>query len=78
MPNSDKIEGLSKDLRYYWARFDQLLIEAGIHGVRVPLGDGPTTLYSAIVPHASRPELLELAHGSAAGGHFGIQNLLIN
>ena len=78
MPNSDQMEGMSRDLRYYWARFDQLLIEDGILGIRVPLGDGPTTQFRTIVPHASRQEIIELAHGSAAGGHFGIQKLLIN
>ena len=67
---------MSKDLRYYWARFDQLLIEDGILGIKVPVADGPTTQFRAIVPHASRQEILELAHGSAAGGHFGIQKTL--
>ena len=64
---------MSKDLRYYWARFDQLLIEDGILGIKVRVGDCPTTQFRAIVPHATRQEILERAHSSAAGGHFGIQ-----
>ena len=63
---------MSKDLRYYWARFDKLLIEDGILGIKVPVGDGPTTQFRAIVPHASRQQILELAHSSAVGGHFEI------
>ena len=63
-------------MRYYWARFDQLQIEDKIVCIRVPLGDGPTTQFRAIVLHASRQEILELAHSSAAGGYFGIQKTL--
>ena len=45
---------MSRDLRYYWARFDQLLIENGILGIRVPLGDVPTTQFRAIVPYEAK------------------------
>ena len=75
-PSADQMESMSRDLPYYWVRFDQLLIEDEILGIRVPLGDGPTTQFCAIVVQASRQETVELAHGSAAGGHFGIQNTL--
>ena len=75
-PNGDKMKNMSKNLRYYWARFDQLLIEDGILGIKFSLRDGPTTQFRAIVPDASRQEILELAHNSAAGGDFGIQTTL--
>ena len=71
------MEGMSKDLRYYWARFNQLLIEDGILGIKVPVNDSPTTQFRAIGPNASRQEILELAHSSAAGGKFKIQKLSI-
>ena len=70
------MEGASRDLRYYWARFDELVVEDGILGIRVPVEDGPSTQFCAIVPHAARQEILELAHSSAAGGHFGVQKTL--
>ena len=49
---------MSKDLRYYWGRFDQLLIEDGILGIRVSLGDGPTMQFRGIVPYASSQQIL--------------------
>ena len=67
---------MSKDMRYYWARFNQLVIENKILGIRVPVGDGPTIQFRAIVPHAARQEIFELVHGSAAGDHFGIEKTL--
>ena len=48
------MEGVGRDLRYYWARFDELAIEDGILGVRNPVEDGPDTQFCAIVP-TSRP-----------------------
>ena len=70
------MEGVGRDLKYYWARFDELTIEDGIMGVRNPVEDGPDTQFCAIVPHAAKQEILELAHSSAAGGHFGVQKTI--
>ena len=66
------MEGFGRDLKYYWARFDDLAIEDGILGVRNPVEDGPNTQFCDIVPHAAKQEILELAHSSTAGGHFGV------
>ena len=44
------MKSMTKDLRYYWARFDKLLIDDVLLGIRVPLKDGPTTQFRAIVP----------------------------
>ena len=66
------MEGVGRNLRYYWARFDKLAIEDGILGVRNPVEDGPDTQFCAIVPQADKQEHLELAHSSAACCHFGV------
>ena len=72
-PRQERLEGEAQDLWYYWARFDELAIEDGILCLRTPVGDGPETTLRAVVPRAARQEIIELAHGSAAGGHFGVQ-----
>ena len=70
------MEGVGRELKYYWARFDELAIEDGILGVCNPVEDGPDTQFCAIVPHAAKQEILELAHSSAAGGHFRVQKTI--
>ena len=35
--------------------------------------DGVTTIYRAIVPKRARQRILELAHSTPGGGHFGVQ-----
>ena len=72
-PRQERLEGEAQDLWYYWSRFDELVIEDGILCLRTPVGDGPETTLRAVVPRAARQEIIELAHGSAAGGHFGVQ-----
>ena len=67
------MEGAGRELRYYWARFDKLIIEDGILGILNPIEDGPDRRFCAIVPQQAKQEILELAHGSSAGGHFGVQ-----
>ena len=59
---------------YYWSRFDKLTVEDSIlDDLRTPVCDGPETKLRAIVPRAARQEILELAHESRVGGHFGVQ-----
>ena len=70
------MEGVGRELKYYWARYDKLAIEDGILGVRNPVEDGPDTQFCAIVPHAAKQETLELAHFLAAEGHFGVQKTI--
>ena len=53
-PDAREMEGVSRDLRYYWARFDELVVEDGILGITVAVEDGPTNQFCAIVPHAAR------------------------
>ena len=43
-PSANQMEGMSKYLRYYWARFDQLLIEYGILGNSIGMGDTDSSL----------------------------------
>ena len=47
---ANQMEGLGRDYKYYWARFDELAIEDGIHGFCNPVKDGPDTQFCAIVP----------------------------
>ena len=70
------MEGVGRDLKYYWARFDEIAIKDGILGVRNPVEDRPITQFSAIVPNAAKQEILELAHSSEADGHFGVQKTI--
>ena len=72
-PKAEQIEGEGRELRYYWARFDELTIEDGLRGILNPIEDGPNRQFCAIVPQQAKQKILELAHGSSAGGHFGVQ-----
>ena len=72
-PRQDQLEGESQDLWYYWARFDELTVEDGVLCLRNAVNDGPETTLKAVVPRAARQKIIELAHGSASGGHFGVQ-----
>ena len=64
--------GTSRELRYYWARFNELLMKDGILGLLNNSDVGVTTTFRAIVPKRARQRILELAH-SSAGGHFAVQ-----
>ena len=50
-----------------------LTVEESIFFMHPPVGDGPETGLRAIVPCGKLQEILEQAHGSRVGGHFGIQ-----
>ena len=67
------MEGPSRELRYYWARFNELLMKDGILGLLNNSDDGVTTTFRSIVPKRARQTILELAHILAGGRHFGIQ-----
>ena len=75
-PEPEEMEGTGTELRYYWARFDELEIEDNFLGIKIATNDGATVQFCALVPHACNQEILELAHASAAGGHFGIQKTI--
>ena len=75
-PKSERMDGAPQELRYYWARFDELSVEDGILGIRTAIDDGPETAFRAVVPRSSRQFILELAHASPAGGHFGVQKTI--
>ena len=72
-PKAEQMEGAYRELCYYWAMFDELSIEDGILGILNSIVDGPDRRFCAIVPQQAKQEILELAHGSSAGGHFGVQ-----
>ena len=71
-PKAEQMEGAGRELRYYWDRFDGLTIEDGILGILNLIEDGPNRKFCAIVPQQAKQEILESAHGSLAGGHFGV------
>ena len=71
-PKAEQIEGAYRELRYYWARFDELTIEDAILEILNPIKDGPDQRFCAIVPQQSKKNILEFAHGSSAGKHFGV------
>ena len=72
-PKAEYIKGTGRELSYYWARFDELTIEDGILGILNPIENGLDRRFCAIVPQQAKQEILELAHGSSVGGHFGVQ-----
>ena len=53
-PYDEEMEGTSRELRYYWARFNELLIKDGILGLLYNSDDGVTTTFRAIVPKRAR------------------------
>ena len=67
------MEETSRKLRYYWARFNELLIKNEILRLLNYSDDGVTTIFQAIVPKRARQRILELAHSSAGGGLFAVQ-----
>ena len=69
---AEQMERTGRELRYYWARFNELTIEDGILGILNSIEDGPDRRFCAIVPQQAKQEIFELAHGSSAGGHFGV------
>ena len=70
------LEGASREPKYYWARFNELTVQDEILGILKSIDDGPTQIFCAIVPQASKQEVLEQAHGSPSRGHFGVQKTL--
>ena len=40
-PGADQMEGVGRELKYYWARFDELSMEDGVLGICNPVDDGP-------------------------------------
>ena len=72
-PDDEEMEGTSRELRYYWARVNDLLMKDGILGLLNNSDDNVTTIFQAIVPKRSGQRILELAHSSAGGGHFGVK-----
>ena len=72
-PDANDLEGASRELKYYWAHFNKLTLQDGILGIQKSIDDGPNQIFCAIVPQASKQEILEQAHGSPSGGHFGVQ-----
>ena len=75
-PTPDEMEGAGRELKYYWARFDELTIEDGILGIKTTSEDQTNVQFCVIVPHGAKQEILELAHNSPVGGHFGIQKTI--
>ena len=71
-PKAEQMDDAGRELRYYWARFDELTIEDGILGILNPIWEGPNRQFYAIVTQQAKQEILELADGSSAGGHFGV------
>ena len=52
--------------------------EDGILVIFNPIEDGPDRRFCAIVPQQVMQEILELVHGSLAGGHFCVQKTVDN
>ena len=72
-PYANDFEGASRELKYYWTRFNELTVQDGIFGIQKSIDDGSTQIFCAIVHQATKKEFLEQAHGSFSGGHFGVQ-----
>ena len=70
------MDGATQELRYYWARFDELSIEDGILGIRTAVDDDSKTVFRALVPRSARQYILEQPHASPSGGHFGVQKTI--
>ena len=70
------MDGATQELRYYWARFDELLIDDGILGIRPAVDDSSKSVFRALVPRSARQYILEQAHASLSGGHFGVQKTI--
>ena len=75
-PDANDLEGASRELKYYWARFNELTIQDEILVIQKSIDDGLTQIFCAIVPQASKQEIFEQAHGSPSGGRFGVQKTL--
>ena len=72
-PDDEEMEGTFHKLRYYSARYDQLLMKDEILKLLNKSDDVATTTFRAIVPKRARQRILELAHSSVGGGHFEVQ-----
>ena len=56
-PDANELEIASRELIYYWARFNKLTVQNGILGKQKLIDDGPTKIFCAIVPQASKQEI---------------------
>ena len=72
-PDANDLKEASRELKYYWARFNELTVQDGILGIQNSIDDNPTQIFCAIVPQASKQKILEQANGSPSGGHFCVQ-----
>ena len=72
----DYMEGTSREIRYYWARFDELTAVDSVLGYKVYKNEINDYTFRAIVPRRSRQEILERAHAPDDGGHFGVHQTI--
>ena len=57
-PDAEEIDSASREINYYWARFDKLSIQDGILGVTNYDEEGQNPRFCAIIPNAAKQEIL--------------------
>ena len=67
----NQINGAGRDLKYKWAQFNKIAIKNKILGICNSVLNRLKYQFCAIIPQSAKQEILELAHLSAYGNHFG-------
>ena len=75
-PEIDEMEGTSRVIRNYWARFDEITAVEGVLGLKVYKNEINDCTFRAIVPRRLRQEILERSHASADGGYFRVHKTI--
>ena len=75
-PAPQQLQGKPLETRYYWSRFDELVLVEGVLYINSYGENGDATGTRLVVPRAMRPEVLRACHDEQTGGLLGVAKTL--
>jgi len=75
-PNLQEVVSEDSSARIYWTLWDSLLIKEGVLYKNWEATNFKKSVLQIIVPKQRIKQILEIAHDSSSGGHFGINKTL--
>ncbi|MES9882034.1 MAG: integrase zinc binding domain-containing protein, partial [Sedimenticola sp.] len=75
-PDWSEVASHSKELKYYWHRWDSLSLQDGVLYRLWESDNGNTVDNQVVVPKSLRKEVFLQLHNSITAGHFGVKNTL--
>jgi len=75
-PSSSEVAAWDASAQIYWTYWDALIFKDGVLYKKWTAPNLETSILQLLVPHHRVKEILEEAHNSSIGGHFGINKTL--